>query len=821
MSESLKYEPAEIEKKWREIWTKNGEFEPKDNYSLPKKYILSMFPYPSGRIHMGHVRNYSIGDALARYYRKNGYNVLHPIGFDSFGMPAENAAIKHKIHPKIWTYENIDYMKKELASLGLSFSQNRIFATSDPLYTKFEQEFFIKMFEKGLVYRKNAIVNWCEYDQTVLANEQVEEGRCWRCGNEVAQRELPGYYLKITDYADELLADLEKLKDKWPSQVIAMQENWIGKSFGLEFKFRLDEESKKVLKDDSIDGFEVFTTRPDTIYGVSYTALAPEHKIVKKLLELGALSKGASDKIRKIVNQSPRERQASKKDGEFLGIYAVHPLTNEKIPIWTANFVLADYGSGAVMAVPAHDERDYEFASEFNLPIKQVVKPNEGEFKGDKALTEYGISINSPLIDGLKSGDAKIKIIEYFESKNLGKRVVNFKIRDWGISRQRYWGAPIPVVHCKCCGVVPERVENLPVALPDDVQITGEGNPLDKHPTWKFCKCPKCGGDAIRETDTMDTFFESSWYFARYASDEKTWQERAFDAKSVNYWMNVDQYIGGIEHAILHLLYARFFQQALRDLGYLRDSEPFDKLLTQGMVLKDGKKMSKSKGNVVDPDDIIEKYGADTARLFILFAAPPQKELEWNDSAVEGAFRFINRLYDKAANVKGGKMSTIDHATLSKEEKYARLKVYEALKKSYDVYRENFAFNTLIAACMEALNAVGAQDNDEVTTEAFFIILNLLEPIIPHVANELSDRLFSRANFCEIKLIDEVFVKDSLSLGVTVNGKRRAEIEVASYASENEVLCEAKKSVEKWLEGKEIVKEIYVTGKLVNLVIKG
>ena len=821
MSESLKYEPAEIEKKWREIWAKNGEFEPKDDYSLPKKYILSMFPYPSGRIHMGHVRNYSIGDALARYYRKNGYNVLHPIGFDSFGMPAENAAIKHKIHPKIWTYENIDYMKKELASLGLSFSQKRIFATSDPLYTKFEQEFFIKMFEKGLVYRKNAIVNWCEYDQTVLANEQVEEGRCWRCGNEVAQRELPGYYLKITDYADELLADLEKLKDKWPSQVIAMQENWIGKSFGLEFKFKLDEESKKVLKDDSIDGFEVFTTRPDTIYGVSYTALAPEHKIVKKLLELGALSKGASDKIRKILNQSPRERQASKKDGEFLGIYAVHPLTNEKIPIWTANFVLADYGSGAVMAVPAHDERDYEFASEFNLPIKQVVKPNEGEFKGDKALTEYGISVNSPLIDGLKSGDAKIKIIEYFESKNLGKRVVNFKIRDWGISRQRYWGAPIPVVHCKCCGVVPERAENLPVALPDDVQITGEGNPLDKHPTWKFCKCPKCGGDAIRETDTMDTFFESSWYFARFASDEKTWQDRAFDEKSVNYWMNVDQYIGGIEHAILHLLYARFFQKALRDLGYLRDSEPFDKLLTQGMVLKDGKKMSKSKGNVVDPDDIIEKYGADTARLFILFAAPPQKELEWNDSAVEGAFRFINRLYDKAASVKGGKMPTIDHATLSKEEKYARLKVYEALKKSYDVYRENFAFNTLIAACMEALNAVGAQDNDEVTTEAFFIILNLLEPIIPHVANELSDRLFSRANFCEIKLIDEVFVKDSLSLGVTVNGKRRAEIEVASDASENEVLCEAKKSVEKWLEGKEIVKEIYVTGKLVNLVIKG
>ena len=817
----MSYEPLKIEKKWQEIWANSGEFEPKDDYNLPKKYILSMFPYPSGRIHMGHVRNYSIGDALARYYRKQGFNVLHPIGFDSFGMPAENAAIKHKIHPKIWTYENIDYMRKELAALGFSFSRNREFATSDPLYTKFEQEFFIKMYEKGLVYRKSAVVNWCEHDQTVLANEQVEDGCCWRCGNEVVQRELPGYYFKITSYADELLSDLKKLEGKWPNQVITMQENWIGKSFGLEFKFSLDDASKKLL-DSEFDGFSVFTTRPDTIYGISYTALSPEHKIIKKLLDKGALDAKTAEKIRKILNQSPRERQASGKDGAFLGIYVLHPLTKEKIPVWIANFVLADYGSGAVMAVPAHDERDFEFASEFGLPIKQVIKPTQGEYDDEKGFFEDGICVNSPLIDGLSTKDAKIKIIEKFEADKIGKRVVNFKIRDWGVSRQRYWGAPIPMIHCDKCGVVCEDIKNLPVTLPDDVEITGEGNPLDKHPTWKFTKCPKCGGDAKRETDTMDTFFESSWYFARYASDHKTWRERAFDEKSVNYWMNVDQYIGGIEHAILHLLYARFFQKALRDIGYLRDDEPFDRLLTQGMVLKDGKKMSKSKGNVVDPDDIIEKYGADTARLFILFAAPPQKELEWNDSAVEGAFRFLNRLYDRASGIKKrSKIPNINHADLSKDEKYARFKVYEALKKSRDVYTENFTFNTLIAACMEALNAVNSQNNDDVSAEAFFIILNLLEPIVPHIANELSEELFGRANFGEIKLIDEVFEQDTLNLAITVNGKRRGEIEVPSDTSEAEILKLAKDNVSKWIEGKELIKEIYVQGKLVNLVIKG
>ena len=819
---SGKYEALKIEKKWQEIWAKSGEFEPEDSRRLPKKYILSMFPYPSGRIHMGHVRNYSIGDALARYYRKNGFNVLHPIGFDSFGMPAENAAIKHKIHPRKWTYENIDYMRGELAALGFSFSRERELATSDPLYTKWEQSFFIKMYEKGLVYRKSAVVNWCEFDQTVLANEQVEDGCCWRCGNEVVQRELPGYYLKITAYADELLNDLKTLEGKWPAQVLTMQENWIGKSFGMEFKFHLDDASREIL-DEKFDGFSVFTTRPDTIYGVSYAALAPEHPIVKALLETKILGSEEKSRVKAILNQSPRERQASDKDGVFLGIYVLHPLTNERVPVWTANFILADYGSGAIMAVPAHDQRDYEFASKFNLPIKCVVAPKDGgEAESGKAYGEYGIAINSPLIDGLSSEQAKTAIIEHFETRNLGKRVVNFKLRDWGISRQRYWGAPIPTVHCKRCGVVPEKLENLPVALPQDVEITGEGNPLDKHPTWKFCKCPKCGGDATRETDTMDTFFESSWYFARYASDPATWESVALDRASTDYWMNVDQYIGGIEHAILHLLYARFFQKVLRDLGYLRDDEPFSNLLTQGMVLKDGKKMSKSKGNTIDPDDIINKYGADTARLFILFAAPPQKELEWNDSAVEGAFRFLNRLWDKAQSIAPReKIGTINHGNLSKDEKYARLKVYEALKKSREVYNENFAFNTLIAACMEALNAVNAQDNEDVTAEAFFIILNLLEPIVPHIACELSDRLFNRANFGELEIKEEVFVKDSINLAVTINGKKRAEFEIAANVSEIEAVNAAKQNVAKWLEGKEIIKEIYVKGKLVNLVIKG
>ena len=815
----MPYDSKSIELKWQKIWNEEGVFEPKDDYSLPKKYILSMFPYPSGRIHMGHVRNYSIGDALSRYYRLRGYNVLQPIGFDSFGMPAENAAIKHGIHPKTWTYENIDYMKNELHRLGFSFSARRMLATSDPLYTRWEQEFFIKLFEKGLIYRKSAVVNWCEHDQTVLANEQVEEGRCWRCGNEVVQKQMPGYYLKITAYAQELLDCLKQLEGKWPAQVLTMQENWIGRSEGLEFSFKFDEQSSAKLG--GIEGFKVFTTRPDTIYGMSYAALAPEHEVVKRLLDEGLLDVEATAKVREILNQSPRERQASDKDGVSLGISVLHPLSGKKIPVWTANFVLAEYGGGAVMAVPAHDERDFEFAKKFNLPIIQSIAPKSGDYDASKAYVESGVLVNSEEFSGMDSEKAKSAVISKFEKLKLGRRVVNFKLRDWGVSRQRYWGAPIPMIHCPKCGLVSEEISNLPVELPQDIKITGKGNPLDTHPSWKFCKCPKCGGDGVRETDTLDTFFESSWYFARYASDERTWQQRAFDEKSVNYWMNVDQYIGGIEHAILHLLYARFFQKALRDIGYLRDSEPFERLLTQGMVLKDGAKMSKSKGNTVDPDDIIETYGADTARLFILFAAPPQKELEWNDSAVEGAYKFLSRLYDRAENAYAtDKIPQIDHAALNKEEKYARLKVYEALKKSQQVYESSFAFNTLIAACMEALNALNAQSDKDVFTEGYFVILCLLEPIVPHICAELSEKLFNRRNFGKLRVCEEVFESDTIKLAVTINGKKRAEFEASAGLSEGEILSLAKQNCAKWLEGKSIVKEIYVKNKLVNLVVK-
>jgi len=816
----MQYNPKEIEKKWQKYWSENDSFEPKDDKTKKKKYILSMFPYPSGRIHMGHVRNYSIGDAIARNARKEGFNVLHPIGWDSFGMPAENAAIKHKLHPKKWTYENIAYMRNELNSLGLSFSKKREFATSDEIYTKFEQEYIIKMFESGLMYKKENSVNWCESCHTVLANEQVEEGCCWRCGNEVIQKEMPGYYIAITKYAQELLDDLKILEGSWPNQVLKMQENWIGRSEGLSFKFKLSDNSKEKLGN-CFEGYEVFTTRADTIYGVSYSALAPEHPIVKYLVEHKLLDSEKINIIKKMQNLSEKERSMQEKEGVALDIDVIHPLTGEKVPVWVANFVLISYGGGAVMAVPAHDERDYEFATKYNLPIKQVIKPKKDiEISG--AFTDDGILVESADFSGLDSKTARAKIIEYFEKNSLGKKEINYKLRDWGVSRQRYWGAPIPFVHCSKCGLVPEKKENLPVTLPEDVKITGEGNPLEIHPTWKHCKCPKCGGEATRETDTLDTFVQSSWYFLRYATDPKKWQEVGIDKDDVAYWMNVDQYIGGIEHAILHLLYARFFTKALRDMGYIEVDEPFERLLTQGMVLKDGAKMSKSKGNTVDPDEIIQKYGADTARLFILFAAPPHKELEWNDSAVEGAFRFIKRLYDRSEKVKAtDKLPLIEHNSLNKAEKFARKKVYEALKKSYQTYQKEYSFNTLIAACMEAMNALNAQENEDVWSEAYFILLNILEPIIPHVCWELSDNYFNLNNFRKIDIKEEVFVEESITLVVTVNGKKRGDIEVAKDLSKEEILDIAKQNIAKWIDGKDIIKEIYVPNKLINIVVKG
>ncbi|WP_151944171.1 leucine--tRNA ligase [Aliarcobacter butzleri] len=821
----MEYISKDIEKKWQNFWTENQSFEPSSSKTKEKKYILSMFPYPSGRIHMGHVRNYCIGDAFARHFRKSDFNVLHPIGWDSFGMPAENAAIKHKLHPKKWTYENIDYMRDELKSLGLSFSKNREFATSDELYTKWEQEFIIKMYEAGIIYRKSATVNWCPHDQTVLANEQLEEGCCWRCGTEVVQKEMPGYYIGITKYAQELLDDLEKLKEDWPSQVLTMQENWIGRSEGLEFKFDLSKESKAKLER-AFTKYFVFTTRPDTIYGVSYSALAPEHPIVKYIVEKNLLPEKKIKAIKAMQKIPERDRATQEKEGIDLEIEVMHPLTGKTIPVWVANFVLSSYGGGAVMAVPAHDQRDFEFAKKYNLPIKQVIVGPDGIIENQtEAYTAEGRLIESENFTGVTNTEAKKAIIYHFEQNSFGIKKVNYKLRDWGVSRQRYWGAPIPFIHCEKCGLVPEKIENLPVALPEDVEITGEGNPLDTHPTWKHCTCPKCGEKATRETDTLDTFVQSSWYFLRYATDNKKWNEVGISKEDSDYWMDVEQYIGGIEHAILHLLYARFFTKVLRDLGYTNSSEPFKKLLTQGMVLKDGAKMSKSKGNVVDPDLIIDKYGADTARLFILFAAPPTKELEWNDSAVEGAFRFIKKFFERAENVNQNGLDnfkSIDHSALSKEEKEARKKVYEALLKSNEVFTKTYTFNTLIASCMEALNALQTQKNDSIWAEGYYILTNILEPIIPHACWELSKKLFDLKNFDgKIELKEEVFALESIVLAVTVNGKKRCEIEVAPDTSKDEILAKAKIASAKWLENSEILKEIVVPNKLVNFVIKG
>ena len=801
------YNPREIEKKWQETWLDQNTFEPKEDFSLPKKYILSMFPYPSGNIHMGHVRNYCIGDALARYYRKNGFNVLHPIGWDAFGMPAENAAIKHKLHPKDWTYSNIENMKKELMSLGLSFSQKRELATCDEDYTRFEQEIFTKMWESGLVYKKSAKLNWCPHDKTVLANEQVIDGKCWRCDTQVVQKEMDQYYIKITQYAQELLDDLDTLEGKWPSQVLNMQRNWIGKSTGLGFELKL---SSAV---DKIETLRVFTTRPDTIYGVTYCAISAEHPLTLKLLP--TLSQKDQAQIKMIQNMSARERSVTEKCGVPLGVSVIHPLTQEKLPVWVANFVLSDYGCGAVMSVPAHDSRDFEFASLYNLPIKKVIDCTEIPYTLEGNLIESGEFSNMP------NTQAKEKIIEYFEKNKLGERVTNYKIRDWGISRQRYWGTPIPLVHCPSCGIVPES--RLPVTLPYDVVIDGEGNPLEKHPTWKNCTCPKCGSEACRETDTMDTFMESSWYFLRYATPKPLRDLQALDEKSIKYWLNVDEYIGGVEHAILHLLYARFFTKMLKTLGYVHISEPFEHLLTQGMVLKNGAKMSKSKGNVVDPNSIITKYGADSARLFILFAAPPTKELEWNDDALEGAYRFIKRLWERSKNVvPSQELPKINPSTLSKESKLARKKVYEALKKSDEIFSKKitgYPFNTLISSCMEALNALSDQDHELVWSEGYFILLNLLEPIIPHLCYELSNSLFSLKNFTSIPLDEEALRDDSLSIVVSVNGKKRSDIQIPLNLEKEKILHLAKESVSKWLEG-EIIKEVYVPNKLVNFVVK-
>ncbi|WP_104759128.1 leucine--tRNA ligase [Helicobacter bizzozeronii] len=805
------YDPKEIEKKWQEVWAQTKAFEPSKDFSQPKKYILSMLPYPSGEVHMGHVRNYAIGDALARYYRQMGYNVLHPMGFDAFGMPAENAAIKHKVHPKSWTYDNMLKMQEEFLALGFSFSKEREFATCDSHYTKIEQEFFLQMYQKGLIYQKKAWLNWCPNDKTVLANEQVVDGKCWRCDCVVEQKEMPQYYLKITQYAEELLEGLEVLKGHWPPQVLRMQENWIGKSAGMAFSFELTPQSAQLA---GATGIEVFTTRIDTIFGVTFIALAPTHSLVKTLLDQNALEPACQQEILDIQNTNMRTRSLEKR-GVVLPLEAIHPLTKELIPIYVANFVLEGYGSGALMGVPGCDPRDYEFAKLLNIPIKAIIANQE-------VPCVEGILQDCQEYSGLSTTQAKEKISALFEERKLGHLVINYRLQDWGISRQRYWGALIPVVHCPNCGLVCEKVQNLPILLPEDVCIDGEGNPLEKHPTFKHCLCPECGQEAVRECDTMDTFFQSSWYFLRYTTPKELWDKQAFDIPELTYWMAVDEYIGGIEHAILHLLYARFFTKALRDLGYLKINEPFSALTTQGMVLKNGAKMSKSKGNIVTPREILEKYGADIARLYIHFVAPPNKELEWNDKALEGAARFIKRFYEKSFLAKSSPKCPTPQ-NLNETEKQARQKIHVALQKCHAIFgkdQPHYPFNTLIAACMEALNALEKTTNTDLWTEGYYILTHILEPIIPHVCSEIAQRLFERHNFKPLSVDSSALEQEQISMAVSVNGKRRAEIVVAKDLDNATLLQEARVSVQKWLESKEIVKEFVVPQKLVNFVVK-
>ena len=677
------YNHKSVESKWQKTWAEKNQYKTDTlDASKPNYYTLEMFPYPSGKIHMGHVRNYSIGDVVARFKKMEGYNVLHPMGWDSFGLPAENAAIKHGIHPHKWTMENIEDMKGQLKLLGLSYDWDREVATSTPEYYKFTQEIFLKFLEHGLAYKKKSFVNWCPSCQTVLANEQVVQGQCERCDSVVIKKDLEQWYFKTTHYAEELLQDLDTL-DGWPDKVKLMQKNWIGKSTGAEIVFDIDGTDKSIT---------VFTTRPDTIHGVTCMVIAPEHELVKELVVGTEYEKDVEAFIAKMHTMTEIERTSTdvEKEGMFIGKYIVNPLTGKKAPIWIANYVLADYGTGAVMAVPAHDERDREFAQKYNLEIIPVID-------------EENKMINSGEFNGMDASEAFDKIIEKIEEINRGKKTVNYRLRDWLLSRQRYWGCPIPVVYCDTCGVVPEKKENLPILLPTDVEFSGKGeSPLTTSKEFMTTTCPCCGKPARREVDTMDTFVDSSWYFLRYIDPKNT--ENIFDSEVVNKWMPVDQYIGGVEHAIMHLLYSRFFIKAFNDMGLVDFKEPFKNLLTQGMVLKEGSKMSKSKGNVVSPLEIIEEYGADTARLFVLFAAPPERDLDWSEQGVEGCYRFLNRVYRLVDELSEIAKSDVKIDELTKEDKAMRYTIHATLKKVTEDLSEKFGFNTAISSLMELIN---------------------------------------------------------------------------------------------------------------------
>ena len=862
------YNPKEIENKWQSKWNKDNIFKSENVSDKENYYILEMFAYPSGNLHVGHLRNYTIGDAIARYKKMKGFNVLHPFGWDSFGLPAENAAIENKAHPGDWTRKNIDNMKRQLKLMGISHDWSRELATYQENYYKWNQWMFIKMYEKGLVYKKKSYVNWCPECNTVLANEQVEDGKCWRHSKtDVIQKELDQWYFKITDYSEELLQSHDDLAGNWPDKVITMQKNWIGKSYGTEIDFVLEDGKTKI---------PAFTTRPDTLYGVTYVVLAPEHPVVEDII----LKDNPALKVKTdaMINEDKIERTAEdkEKEGFFTGKYVTNPVNGEKIPLWVGNYVLMDYGTGAVMAVPAHDERDFLFAGKYDLPLRVVIEP-EGE-KLDistmkQAYTGEGILVNSDKFDGMKNNDAKTAVSEYLEEIKGGLRTVNYRLHDWLLSRQRYWGTPIPALYCEKCGLVMEKIENLPVKLPMDIEFSGVGNPLETSEQFKNVTCPVCGGTAKRETDTMDTFVDSSWYYLRFLNPNL--DTAPFDKTDADNWTPVDQYIGGVEHAVMHLLYARFFHKVLRDMGLLSSNEPFRRLLTQGMVLgpsyysneerkfyfeadvnvdnKTGKayskktgeelavkveKMSKSKNNGVDPEVIVKEYGADSARVFTLFAAPPEKELEWNMNGLAGAYRFLNRLFLLIEDTKEfSEAGEIDHGKRNNEDSEIQKKLHQTVKKVSESMEDNFHFNTAIAALMELLNDMTSYrqkviDTGKISSESKKIWREVMEktvlmlsPFAPHIADELWSAS-GREGYAFLEswpeYIEELTKESKINLVVQVNGKLRDTIlaDVNIPKEELEKIALASEKAQKFLEGKEIVKVVVVPNKLVNIVVK-
>ena len=822
-----RYDFTSIESKWQKIWAEEDAFRTVEDDSKEKYYVLEMFPYPSGKLHMGHVRNYSIGDVIARYKKMAGYNVLHPMGYDSFGLPAENAAIQHNAEPAKWTFDNMDEMDRQLASMGLSYDWDRKVATCTPDYYKWTQWLFIQFYKKGLAYKKDNPVNWCPSCQTVLANEQVVDGKCERCKTEVTKKNLSQWYLKITDYADRLLDNLDKLEG-WPDKVKTMQRNWIGKSYGANINFKI-KDSDKVL--------EVFTTRADTLFGATYMVMSPEHPFVNELVAgrpEEAAVEAYQEKARR-MSDIERTSTSNEKTGVFTGRYAVNPVNGKEIPIYISDYVLMGYGTGAIMAVPAHDQRDFDFAKAFGLDIIPVVDPEDPSidlYDLKEAFVAEGKMINSGQFDGMNNKEAIPAMIEWLNEKGIGDKTVNFRLRDWLISRQRYWGAPIPMIWCDECGWVPEKEENLPVLLPTDVEFTGKGeSPITTSKTFVDTVCPCCGRPAKREVDTMDTFVDSSWYFLRYCDPHN--DKAPFSRDKADYWMNVDQYIGGVEHAILHLMYARFFQMFLHDIGLCKEEEPFRNLLTQGMVIKDGAKMSKSLGNVVSPAEIQAKYGSDTARLFILFAAPPEKELDWSDEGVEGSYRFLNRVYrlvyEYINDIRGDAEVAAEYKAANAADKALDFMMNTSIKKVTEDAGGRFNFNTAIASIMELVNEMYKYKNGDINlplfNKAIETLLTLLNPFSPHITEELwsqlghEDRLYNRAwPECD----ESALVKDEIMIVLQINGKLKDKLMLPNN-SEKEVVEGAARASDRFkeaTEGREVVKVIYVPNKIINFVVK-